>query len=347
MRSEAGEIIVATPMLSVQNKLSVTSHLFEAYLACPTKCYLQFNGEVGAGSDYTAWAAKRADSYCRNGIQELTAAHPLELGSGSLESGRWKNASWYFALNQTVRTQDWEASLQVVQRIPPEGANSSAQLVPIRFVPDNKLTNSDKIVAAFEALVLAKSIGVKVGVAKIVHGEKWSAFTVKANVLSRAVHKAASQAATLLSASSPPDLILNRHCPECEFQDRCRKQTVEKDDLSLLPNLTDKDRARFKRKGIFTVTQLSYTFRPRRRIKRLAGQPEKYHHALKALAIREQKIGLGLVIVVIGNEILDRVFRKEVAQLVIQLRRQRLVRRHHDGRPPGARDHVRHRERVA
>ena len=276
--------------MSEQNKLSVTSRLFEAYLACPTKCYLQFKGEVGAGSDYTAWATKRAESYCRNGIQELTAAHPLELCGDSLESGRWKDESWHFALDQIVRAQDWEASLKVVQRITSKEANSSAQLVPIRFAPDNKLSNSDKMVAAFETLVLAKSIGAKVGVAKIVHGEKWSVFTVKANMLSRAVHKTVSQAADLLSASSPPDLILNRHCPECEFQDRCRKQTTEKNDLSLLPNLTDKDRERFNRKGIFTVIQLSYTFRPRRRIKRLAGHPEKYHHALKALAIREQKI---------------------------------------------------------
>lgn len=43
-------------------------------------------------------------------------------------------------------------------------------------------------------------------------------------------------------------------------------------------------------KGIFTVTQLSYTFRPRRRPKRLRDKREKYHHALKALAIRENKI---------------------------------------------------------
>ncbi len=281
---------MVNPILPEQKKLPITSRLFEAYLACPTKCYLQFKGELGAGSDYTDWATKRAESYCRNGIQELTAALPLELGSGSLESGRWKNASWHFALDQIVRAQDWEASLQVVQRIPPGGTNPSAQLVLIRFVPDNKLSNSDKMVAAFEALVLAKSIGAKVGVAKIVHGEKWSVLTVKANMLSRAVHKTVSQTVALLSASSPPDLTLNRHCPECEFQDRCKKQAVEKDDLSLLPNLTDKDRVRFKRKGIFTVTQLSYIFRPRRRIKRLAGHPEKYHHALKALAIREQKI---------------------------------------------------------
>ena len=36
--------------------------------------------------------------------------------------------------------------------------------------------------------------------------------------------------------------------------------------------------------AIFTVTQLSYTFRARRRPKRLAGKREKYHHSLKALS---------------------------------------------------------------
>jgi predicted RecB family nuclease len=96
--------------------------------------------------------------------------------------------------------------------------------------------------------------------------------------------------AALLSATAPPDLVLNRHCPECRFQNRCRKLAVEKDDLSLLANLPDKERSRLNGKGIFTVSQLSYTFRPRRRIKRLAAKPEKYHHSLKALAIREQKI---------------------------------------------------------
>jgi hypothetical protein len=54
--------------------------------------------------------------------------------------------------------------------------------------------------------------------------------------------------------------------------------------------MPDKERARLNSKGIFTVSQLSYTFRPRRRSKRLATKPEKYHHSLKALAIRENKI---------------------------------------------------------
>ncbi len=261
----------------------VTSCLFEAFMACPMKCYLFSKGEIGACREYTSWATTQTELYRREGKQKLLVEHPHELDSGILESGRWKSASWHFALDKIVRAQNWEASLHVVQRVSMKGTNSSAQLVPVRFLPVNKLSNSDKMAAAFEALVLAKSLGVKVGVAKIVHGEKFSVFTVKANMLSRAVHKTANQVTALLSAPSPPNLILNRHCPECEFQDGCRKQASEKNDLSLLPNLTDKDRAQFNRKGIFTVTQLSFTFRPRRRIKRLAGHPEKYHHALKAI----------------------------------------------------------------
>src|SRR5437879_7352503 len=54
--------------------------------------------------------------------------------------------------------------------------------------------------------------------------------------------------------------------------------------------MSSKERKKRRRKAIFTVTQLSYTFRPRRCPKRMRDKREKYHHALKALAIREKKI---------------------------------------------------------
>jgi hypothetical protein len=59
---------------------------------------------------------------------------------------------------------------------------------------------------------------------------------------------------------------------------------VEKEDLSLL-NMSEEERTKLHRKGIFTVTQLSYTFRPRHRPKKFRNKGEKYHHSLNALAI--------------------------------------------------------------
>jgi transposase-like protein len=54
--------------------------------------------------------------------------------------------------------------------------------------------------------------------------------------------------------------------------------------------MSEKERKKLHAKGIFTVTQLSYTFRPRRQRRKSNGRYEKYHHSLKALAIRENRI---------------------------------------------------------
>ena len=280
----------AMPSLLPDKGKLVTSVLFDAYLACPTKCYLQSIGEAATGSDFTIWSETRRESYRLAGIQRLVADHPRKIEVGLPDAGHWNHAQWNFVLDQVVRTQNCEARLHAVQRIPLEGTRQSSQFIPIRFVPANKLARSERLMAGFEALAVAKALGTKVGMAKIIHGDNGATFKVKANTLSRVVNKTIGQVTSLLSTSSAPDLILKRHCPECGFQSHCRKKAVEKDDLSLLANMPDKERARLNGKGIFAVSQLSYTFRPRRRIKRLAAKPERYHHSLKALAIRERKI---------------------------------------------------------
>jgi predicted RecB family nuclease len=171
-----------------------------------------------------------------------------------------------------------------VERIPSEGRGERAQFMPIRFVFSNKLSLDDKLLLAFDALVLSERLGRAVGRGKIIHG-KDQVTSVKTSALANEVQKVIGKIASLLSSHSPPDLILNRHCAECEFRAGCRQKAVEKDELSLLSGMTEKERKNFNSKGIFGVTQLSYTFRPRRRPKQLAGKREKYHHSLKAFAI--------------------------------------------------------------
>ena len=53
-------------------------------------------------------------------------------------------------------------------------------------------------------------------------------------------------------------------------------------------------------------------------------------------------IGFRLVVVVVRDEVLDRVFRKEVAHLGVELRRQGLVGCQHQRRSPQAGDDVGH-----
>ena len=54
--------------------------------------------------------------------------------------------------------------------------------------------------------------------------------------------------------------------------------------------MSEKQVTKHNKKGIFTVTQLSYTFRPRKRRKQAQQKPQPHQAALQALGIREQKI---------------------------------------------------------
>ena len=157
-------------------------------------------------------------------------------------------------------------------------------------MPNEKITKHDKLLLAFDALALSTASGRKPPFGKIIHGSEQTAVKVNLDGLMDMAKSVVGKIAAQQASNAPPPLILNKHCAECEFQARCRQLAVEKDELSLLSGLTEKERKKQHSKGIFSVTQLSYTFRARRKPKRFASKPDQYSHALRALALRERKI---------------------------------------------------------
>jgi predicted RecB family nuclease len=98
---------------------------------------------------------------------------------------------------------------------------------------------------------------------------------------------------TDVKPESPP-LILNKHCTTCQFKDQCQAKAEHEDNLSLLNGIsTQKAMNTYEKKGIFTVKQLSYTFKLRKRKKRAKYPlPVTHKPELQALAIRKKKIYL-------------------------------------------------------
>jgi len=268
----------------------ITPQLFAAHLKCPTKCWLRWTDEQPTGNTYAEWVADQNETYRDEGTKRLMADVPADECSAAPVAGHLKTAKWRLASDVPVQASDLETRIHAVERVPSAGPGHAAQFIPVRFIFFNKLGRHDKLLLAFDALTLSESLKRDISAGKIIHGDNYATLKVKTSALAGEVKKQVAKIAALLASSSPPDLVLNRHCAECEFQARCRKIAVEKDDLSLLAGMSAKERQKLRSKGIFTVTQLSYTFRPRRRPKRQRDKREKYHHALKALAIREKKI---------------------------------------------------------
>ena len=241
---------------------------------------------------YSDWVQKRQEAYRAAGISQLKdnlreEGGIIASGSQSLEI---RAAKWELAVDFQARNKELDSRIHAVERIPSGSRGQPALFFPIRFIFTNKLTQLDKLLIAFDALILSETIKREIGHGKIIHGDDFTAQKVKTSALMGAVGKVIRKISALMANSAPPDLVLNRHCAECEHQTRCREKAIEKDDLSLLGGMTEKERKKLNSKGIFTVTHLSYTFRPRRRPKKLLDRREKYHYSLKALAIRENKI---------------------------------------------------------
>ncbi len=274
--------------------MKVTPNVFEASLKCPTKCWLRATGESSAGNTYAEWVKAHNDSYRTTETERLISRFASNAVARAPAMQSVMAAKWRLASSLVVQAEidscALESELHAVERLPAEDLGKPAEFIPIRFIFANKLGNDDKLLLGFDVFVLSASLGREIGAGKIIHGDDSTTLRAQSLALVDEVRKRIEKIVAVLSAVTPPELVLNRHCTECEFRDRCRQKAKETDDLSLLSGMSEKERARHRSKGIFTVTQLSYTFRPRRTPKRAKNPAKPHQFALQALAIRENTV---------------------------------------------------------
>ena len=128
-------------------------------------------------------------------------------------------------------------------------------------------------------------------VGKIVHGQAKKVLKCKIEPLAHEVRKVVSKIRAAQSERiSAPRVTLNQHCNMCQFQDDCYQLADESNDLSLLRGLSAKEIEKQRIRGVTTVTQFAYTYRPGRRGKRKTGGARKHDIALQAVAIRDKKV---------------------------------------------------------
>jgi hypothetical protein len=105
-----------------------------------------------------------------------------------------------------------ESELHALERVPAEGLSKPTQFIPIRFAFTNKLSKDDKLLLAFDAFALSKSLGREVSVGRIIHGDDHAALKVKTSAMTSEVQKRILKIARLLANATPPELVLNHHC---------------------------------------------------------------------------------------------------------------------------------------
>lgn len=267
----------------------ITEELFEAFLKCATKSYLYFGRAVGVHSEFGDWQQHRRQEFKQRGWEQLRSSlRGDEWYAGTPSPQALEDRRYRLIIDYAVDLPELHCRIHALESHRSPTKARDCPYTPIRFVPSEKLTISDRLLLAFDAFALSQTCGRTPHVGKIIHGSQYTAVTVAlASGLIERVQLVLSNITAQQAKATPPPLVLIKHCAECEFQSRCRQIAIEKDDLTLLSNIGEKERKKQNDKGIFTVMQLSYSFRPRRHP---APALLQHQSALQALAIRKNKI---------------------------------------------------------
>ncbi len=230
---------------------------------------------------YVLILEQQSRSNLREHIKKLKIKHELEPYSSSALLSRK-----HVLTKAVLEFNDLRAHCDVLIR--KEGTSC---YIPTLVVGTYKISKVYRLELAFIGYVLSKLQEEKPAFGYIVSGES-KAHKVKLDFLYREISFALRKLRIWTSAQeyNPPLLFLNNHCTSCGFLEICNEEATQKDHLSLLKGISEKEIVAHNKKGIFTVNQLAYTYRsrmPRKNTKEY--KTPKYYHSLKALAIRDNK----------------------------------------------------------
>jgi predicted RecB family nuclease len=163
--------------------------------------------------------------------------------------------------------------------------------VPVWCYEGDRIRQEQKQLVAILGIILADLQERVPAVGLVYHGRECKVTRVQlTDALQKKVRRVLLEIRELHRSGEPPRLMLNSHCRMCEFRQRCHEQAMKDDDLSLLMGMGEKEIRKYNGKGIFTTTQLSCTFRLRKRGKRVQRLQRPHYFALQAAAKRDQKV---------------------------------------------------------
>ena len=263
---------------------TVTAAIFSAFLKCPMKAHLLALGERPPQTYISDIEAEISSMYKSMAWRTLhDRGETGEPGTfRQVNDGPLGTSTRLVDCDTTVYDLDLAQGASVGRRARKAPQDS---VVPIHFLTWEKPELADNLLVCFGALALSQATGVRVEAGMLVFGDRCRRRMIRISDYSAQVNRTIHAIGTLLPGGQEPPLILNPHCAVCDFRSKCRGVAIERDDLSLLSGMAPKERSKAFSKGILTISQLSYCYRPRRR-NRTRPDAERATRSLDGAAIR-------------------------------------------------------------
>ena len=278
-----------------ENPRVITDDLLEAFLQCKYKARLRALGRTGQTAEFEKHRTGQAQAHRAQVQAELfplfKAAPRPEAPTALLDAATLKQGKTRLQ-NVRLQSANLAASIDAVELVDLPSDLGCFSYRAIQYVREPNPPVSAKLLLAFRSILLGKVQGMVPSSGIMICGPNLEPRQVKLDALEGKVRELLQELAAQIEGTREAPLVLNSHCAICEFKSGCREEALKIDHLSLLGGISRKEIASYNQKGIFTVNQLSYTFRYRKPAKRAKHPTKPHQHALQALALRLQKVHL-------------------------------------------------------
>ena len=268
----------------------ITNEVIDSFLKCDYKSYLQFNKHIGCKTEYEQLEAELREPY-RNQYYKKLRSNPenqiLSIDDLQKTIPKGTNA---FVISPTWQSNQFQINFDALELIPDKSSSKEFTYIPILISAKEKVSKLEKLSFVIKCLIL-KDHGISPEFGKIIYGRDLKSTKIKISSYLQEARKKLNELINTVNSSDAPRFFQNKYCKTCEFQDACKTKLIEADDLSLLGNISQKEVLKKNNRGIFSIYQLSYTFRPRKKSKKKKALPksQRFLWELKALALREQR----------------------------------------------------------
>lgn len=272
-------------------KTIITSDVVVAFTQCKLKAFLLLSGTKGTPHEYISILDNETEKSREVHIGKIQDKNPQvpTYSHGAIKRGE------KVLVRAVLEYADLKAYADVLTRYQDTSSERRIIYIPTLVVATHRISKEEKLRLAFIGHVLSK-LEKTIPQFGIIVGSGNRVYRIKLATLYKKVETILSNLKGWISVSvkEPPPIILSRHCQYCHYNIECENRAKEQDHLSLLDGISTPTLIRkYQRKGIFTVNQLSYLYRPRRK-KRRARNPPSVRHSLElqALVIRTGMIYL-------------------------------------------------------
>ena len=270
--------------------MAITPELVVAYSLCPRKAFLMLRGDQAENlHEYVSVIDRIAIQTRDRFIGSINNAEIRRFGQSGHD---WNESA---IVDQVVVATNLASHIQVLLKRGTGQSRAKHEFEPHLFIGTHSVSGEDKLRLAFTGKIVAEATNKPCsgGVVVTPDGKSGAPLVAFAPIASQVNQILGVLQSWVANRRNEPSVILNNHCPICPFRTQCLNKAEREDNLTLLDRMTPKLLRKYQQKGIFTINQLSYLFRPRKTRRLGAHASIAFSFELgHVLALRTRKIYL-------------------------------------------------------